>query len=84
MAVELGIRSPATGHTAGGGVLVLGGDQILRGLLNHLAAVAAADHGDVLAHVRDGLLDRVRMRLRSPAAATVPRAPTPSRQTSGH
>lgn len=36
---------------------VLHCDQILRGLLDHLAAVSATDDGDVFAHVLDGLLD---------------------------
>jgi hypothetical protein len=40
-------------------VAILHRDQILRGLLDHLAAVATADHRDVLAHVFDRLLDGV-------------------------
>jgi hypothetical protein len=45
--------------TTSGRVAVLHRDQILRGLLDHLVAVATADDRNVLAHVFDRLLDGV-------------------------
>jgi hypothetical protein len=62
MAVQLRIGRLPAGHASGGGVLVLGDDQILRGLLNHLAAIPATHHRHLLAHIPHGLLDRARVR----------------------
>ncbi len=57
--VQLRVGRAGARDTASGRVAVLHRDQILRGLLDHLAAVATADDRDVLAHVPDRLLDGV-------------------------
>jgi hypothetical protein len=44
-------------------VAILGGYEILRRLLHDLGAVTATDQRHRLAHVRDGLLDGVGVRL---------------------
>ena len=59
VAVQLRVGRAGAQDTARGRVAVLHRDQILRGLLDHLAAVATTDDRDVLAHVFDCLLDGV-------------------------
>ena len=61
--VQLRVGCAGAGDSAGRRVAVLHCDQILRGLLDHLAAVTATDDGDVFAHVLNGLLDRVGVRV---------------------
>jgi hypothetical protein len=63
MAVQLRVGRAGARDTASGGVAVLDRDQILRGLLNDLGTVAATNERDLLAHVGDGLLDCVGVRV---------------------
>jgi hypothetical protein len=44
-------------------VPILDRDQVLRGLLHDLAAITTTDNTNVLPHIRDGLLDGVRVGL---------------------
>ena len=84
MAVQLRVRRVPFEDPAGGGVPVLRGDQLPRGLLNNLPAVAAAHGRHRLGEVRDRLADRGGVRgLHISRAASRRRAPTPRRPTSG-
>ena len=62
MGVQLRVRRLSARHSPGRGVLVGSRDHVLGLLFDHLAVVAAADHGDPLLQVSHRALDRLRVR----------------------